>query len=265
MRIVLALACWVGWAAHAAAPPTLSYRVIAEHRHALMSFTQGLVIVDGQLIEGTGLYGESRLSLFELPGLRPLRSTSLDPGEFGEGVAVTPTRIFQLTWQSRRAYVYDRKLQKLGSFPLTSDGWGLAYDGKRLIRSDGSSRLQFLDPERYVETGHVVVREGSIEVDQINELEWVDGRLYANLWQTDRIAVIDPVSGQIMAWLDLTGLAERFEKSSNWNARDYVLNGIAFDERTGHFWITGKYWPLLFEIAVDLTPLKRNVVTPPRR
>lgn len=257
MRIVLALAWLVGWVAHAdAAAPTLSYRVIAEHRHAPMSFTQGLAIADGQLIEGTGLYGESRLSLYELGTGKLIRSITLDAGEFGEGVAVTANRIFQLTWKSRRALVYDRKLNPVGGFQLSSEGWGLAYDGKRLIRSDGSSRLQFLDPERYVEIGHVTVTEDGIEINQINELEFVDGWLYANIWQTDRIAVIDPVSGKVHAWLDLTGLSNRFKKPSGWNARDYVLNGIAFDPGTNHFWMTGKYWPLLFEISVDVSALK---------
>ncbi|MDP3293152.1 MAG: glutaminyl-peptide cyclotransferase [Nevskia sp.] len=253
------LLCCMGLAGQTAlAAPTLNYRVVRTEAHDATAFTQGLAIADGQLIEGTGLYGQSHLTVRDLASGKLLYSTSLTTGEFGEGVTVVGDRIIQLTWMNAVAYVYDRTLKQIGSFPLSTEGWGLAYDGQRLILSDGSSRLRFLDPVTYTENSHVDVTDQGRQVEQLNELEFVDGLIYANVWQSDRIAIIDPESGVIRAWLDLAALKGRLSHGSGWSEQDFVLNGIATIPKNGHLLVTGKCWPLMFELAVDNRSLRRH-------
>ncbi len=259
MRIVLVLLWCMGLAGQTAlAAPTLNYRVVRTEAHDATAFTQGLAIADDQLIEGTGLYGQSHLTVRDRASGKLLYSTSLTTGEFGEGVTVVGDRIIQLTWMNAVAYVYDRSLKQVGSFPLSTEGWGLAYDGRRLILSDGSSRLHFLDPLTYTENSHVDVTDQGRPIDQLNELEFVDGLIYANVWQSDRIAIIDPESGVIRAWLDLTALKSKLSHGSGWSEQDFVLNGIAVIPKTGHLLVTGKCWPLMFELAVDSRSLRRH-------
>ncbi|GAC1619386.1 MAG: glutaminyl-peptide cyclotransferase [Nevskia sp.] len=235
----------------ALAAPTLGYRVIATRPHDPTAFTEGLAIDHGRLFESTGRSGESKIVIRDLASLRVLKTTRLDDHDFGEGLAVVGRQIVQLTWKSGVGYLYDLNLRRTGSFRISSEGWGLTYDGRQLIRSDGSATLQMLDPRSFRETRRLLVHDGLQAVGQLNELEYAGGRLLANVWLTDRVAVIDPRDGRVDFWLDLSELKLRFPKPANWDDGDNVLNGIAYDGASGHYYVTGKCWPSLFEIAID--------------
>jgi glutamine cyclotransferase len=252
MRILTVLALVVAApAVLGATAPELAWRRIAEYPHDSEAFTEGLTLDRaGRLIESTGRYGRSKLSIFAAPGGRLLRSIELPPADFGEGVAVVNERLVQLTWRNGRAYVYSTHLRRLSVHGLAHEGWGLTYDGQRLIQSDGSATLYFLDPQDLHEIGKRLVRDGERPVAQLNELEYARGKLYANIWHSDRIAVIDSATGQVSGWLDLSELRHRLPKPPDWDAQEDVLNGIAYDARSGHFYVTGKCWPLLFEIEI---------------
>ena len=160
-------------------------------------------------------------------------------------------RIIQLTWKSGLALVYDLKLKAVGRFRYDGEGWGLAYDGKQLLMSDGSAHIALRRPDTFEVTGGFDVRDGGAPVERLNELEVAHHLLFANVWETDRIAAIDPASGAVRGWLDLAALRQGMRKPDSWDEREHVLNGIAFDPASGHFYVTGKCWPVLFEIAVD--------------
>lgn len=230
----------------------LRYEIVAMHPHDVQAFTQGLAFLDGQrLLESTGRYGRSALWLKDLRTGAVIRHRPLEARQFGEGVAVVNGRLVQLTWQSGLALVYDTRLKPVGQFRYPGEGWGLAFDGQRLLMSDGTARLTFRHPDTFAVTGTVEVREGTRPVTKLNELEYAGGLLYANLWQNDRIAAIDPHSGAVRAWLDLAPLRARLSKPTGWNEREHVLNGIAFNPDNGHFYVTGKCWPVLFELNVE--------------
>ncbi|MBI2383046.1 MAG: glutaminyl-peptide cyclotransferase [Gammaproteobacteria bacterium] len=244
-------------AASARAAPSLAFRVVAERAHDSESFTQGLAVHGDTLIESAGGYGRSRVTLRRLADGALLREHALPADVFAEGLAVAGERVVQLTWQSQFGFLYGPDLRLLGRWSYRGEGWGLAFDGRRLIRSDGSDRLRFHDPHHLAETGGVAVRDGTRAVTRLNELEYADGWLYANVWLTDRIAVIQPDSGAVRAWLDLSDLKRRFAKPPRWNAAEHVLNGIAYDPRTRRFLVTGKCWPVMFELEIEpvtLTP-----------
>ncbi|MDQ3656819.1 MAG: glutaminyl-peptide cyclotransferase [Chloroflexota bacterium] len=228
--------------------PVWGYRVVAEYPHDPDAYTQGLVIADGVLYEGTGLEGRSTLRRVDLESGEVRKSRSLDAKHFGEGVAVVDDRIYQLTWQTGTCFVYDRETFALQeTFTYETQGWGLTTDGDRLIMSDGSNRLVFRDPDTFVEVGHVDVLDSGTPVSSLNELEYIDGEVWANVYQTDRIARIDPENGQVTSWIDLTGLLA----PEDYPAQGVdVLNGIAHDPETGRIFITGKLWPTLFEIEL---------------
>ncbi len=229
--------------------PTFGYRVIAEYPHDPGAFTQGLVYLDGELYEGTGWsgVGPSTLRRVELASGAVLARHELADEHFGEGVAVVGDRIVQLTWRSGVGFSYDRaSLRPLQTFSYAGEGWGLAFDGTRLIMSDGTARLRFLDPDTFTEIGSVQVRDADGPVDQLNELEYIDGQVYANIWQTDRIARIDPASGEVTDYLDLTGLLPAADRTDSVD----VLNGIAYDPEQDRLFVTGKRWPKLFEIQI---------------
>ncbi|MBK9303389.1 MAG: glutaminyl-peptide cyclotransferase [bacterium] len=232
--------------AYVAAEPARGVRVLATHPHDPGAFTQGLAWDRGALVEGTGHYGESELRRVELATGEVLQSVALAANEFGEGVAVVRDRVLQLTWQNRRAYVRDlTTFAPLDTFLYNGEGWGLAWDGARLVMSDGSSALVFRDPDTFAETGRVTVTTGGAELERLNELECAGGLVWANVWLTDFIARIDPASGAVVDWLDLTGLLTREQEL----AAD-VLNGIAVDGVSGRIFVTGKFWPSVFEIEV---------------
>lgn len=228
--------------------PVHGYRVVATYPHSPEAFTQGLDFVDGVFYEGTGLNGQSSLRVVEIETGRVLRQRDLDASHFGEGIVVFGDRVYQITWQTGTCFVYDREtLEPVGSFSYAGEGWGLATDGERLIMSNGSDALTFRDPETFAATGQVLVRENGAPVTRLNELEVVGDEVWANVWQTDRIARIDPDTGCVKAWLDLAGLRQSLPADP---AAIDVLNGIAWDDATGRLFVTGKLWPQLFEIEV---------------
>jgi glutamine cyclotransferase len=231
-----------------AIPPTFGYRVVAEYPHDRRAFTQGLAYVDGVLYEGTGLNGESTLRRVELETGEVLQAVRLSEEYFGEGIAVLGDRIYQLTWRNGICVVFDREtFEFLEAFTYQTEGWGLTTDGERLIMSDGTNRLFIRDPETFAELDTIDVYEGPQAIWSLNELEVVDGEIWANVWQTDRIARIDPETGQVTGWIDLTGLLS--ERDRERHPVD-VLNGIAHDPETDRLFVTGKLWPKLFEIDI---------------
>lgn len=223
-----------------------TYRVAADHPHDPNAFTQGLVLADGTLFEGTGLYGSSSLRRVDLETGTVLQQVDLAPDLFGEGITTYGDRILQLTWQARTGFVYDRgSFAVEREFSYDTEGWGITHDGTRLIMSDGTARLYFLDPETLERLADVSVAWEGEPVERLNELEYIDGHVFANVWLTDRIAIIDPSDGSVVSWLDLTGLLSAEER-----ADAGVLNGIGFDPDTGRLLVTGKLWPRLFEIEL---------------
>jgi glutamine cyclotransferase len=228
--------------------PVASYRVINTYPHDPQAFTEGLVYENGYLYEGTGLNGQSTLRKAQLETGEILQTTTItDPAQFGEGITIFGDKIFQLTWQSHVGFIYDKAtFARLGQFSYPTEGWGLTHDGQRLIMSDGTATLHFLDPQTFMDVGHVDVYDRNGPVVQINELEYINGEVYANIWHTDRIARISPQTGQVLGWIDLTGLLTPEERQSP----EDVLNGIAYDAAGDRLFVTGKRWPKLFEIDV---------------
>lgn len=227
--------------------PLYTYQVVHEFPHDPTAFTQGLDYVDGILIEGTGRRGQSTLRRVDLDTGQVLQSLRLPDQLFGEGVTVLGDKIYQLTWQENIGFVYDREtFALLDTFSYPTEGWGLTHDGQRLIMSDGTANLYFLDPMTLQEIGRVEVRDPHGPVTLLNELEYVEGEVFANVWRTDWIARIDPGTGQVTGWIDLAGLLQPEDMAQPVD----VLNGIAYDEATGRLFVTGKLWPKLFEIRL---------------
>jgi glutamine cyclotransferase len=226
--------------------PVAGFEVVRSYPHDPQAFTQGLVFIDGVLYEGTGLNGRSGIRKVRLENGEVLQIQKLEERHFGEGIAVVGQSIVQLTWQSGVGFVYDRHtFQRTKTFNYQGEGWGLTYDGTRLIMSDGTPSLRFLDPVTLKETGRLEVRDGGRPVDDLNELEVVKGEIYANVWSTDRIARISPKTGTVTGWIDLTGLLNPRDPAST-----DVLNGIAYDAAKDRLFVTGKLWPKLFEIRI---------------
>ena len=225
-------------------PTHYTYNVVHVYPHDDAAFTQGLVYVGGFLYEGTGRYGQSTLRRVELQTGNVIQLHSLSDNLFGEGITVFGDKIFQLTWKSNRGFVYDKNsFEVLQSFNYPTEGWGITNDNSRLIMSDGTSTLYFLDPETFQITGQVEVY-GEESVDEINELEYVNGSVYANIWHEDKIAVINPETGQVTAWIDLSGINDAENVGEN------VLNGIAYDSEGDRLFVTGKCWSKIFEIKL---------------
>jgi glutamine cyclotransferase len=227
--------------------PRYRFEVVNTYPHDRGAFTEGLQYVDGALYEGTGLNGKSELRRVTLQTGAVEARCALQGQFFGEGVTVLGGRIYQLTWQNHLGFVYDQASFKLlSTFGYTSEGWGLTNDGQRLIMSDGTARIHFLDPQTLRETGHIDVYDDHGPVVRLNELEYVRGEIYANVWQTDQIARIDPQSGQVLGWIDLGGLLSADDRREPVD----VLNGIAYDAAGDRLFVTGKLWPKLFEIRL---------------
>ncbi|MGC1461962.1 MAG: glutaminyl-peptide cyclotransferase [Terracidiphilus sp.] len=238
-----------------------AYRIVHVYPHNSHAFTQGLIYADGHLYESTGLNGRSTLRMEDLETGRILQSVPLASEYFGEGLTEWGSTLIQLTWQSHIAFVYDRfSFRQLRTFSYNGEGWGLTQDGKNLILSDGTATLRFLDPKSFREVRHIVVKDRGSPVTNLNELEFVHGQIYANVWLTDRIARILPATGKVLGWIDLSGLLPANERSDPEGA---VLNGIAWDAAHDRLFVTGKLWPKLFEIVVvpetsKSIPVKRN-------
>lgn len=232
--------------------PVYSYRVVNTYPHDANAFTQGLIFAeDGFLYEGTGLYGQSSLRKVELETGDVLKLQPLQPEYFGEGITLWKDKLIQLTWQEHKGFVYDKESFKLlREFDYPTEGWGITHDGKRLIMSDGTAILHFLDPDTFQEIGQIEVKDQGIPVTKLNELEYIQGEIYANVWLTDRIAVISLETGQVLRWIDLTGLLSAEDRSLPVD----VLNGIAYDAIGNRLFVTGKLWPKLFEIRVVPPP-----------
>jgi glutaminyl-peptide cyclotransferase len=231
-----------------AAAPVYGYKVVRSYPHDPQAFTQGLTYHQGVLYEGTGLHGRSSIRKVRLETGEVLQIRHLDKQYFGEGIAIWEDSLIQLTWQSGIGFVYDLEtFEPRRTFTYPGEGWGLTHDGTRLIMSDGSETgtLRLLDPRTFRETGRLTVRDGSRPVEGLNELEFVKGEIFANVWNTDRIARISPATGQVTGWIDLRGLLDPREA-----AGVDVLNGIAYDAAKDRLFVTGKLWPRLFEIQI---------------
>lgn len=226
---------------------TSGFEVIHSWPHDPQAFTQGLVYREGRLYESTGIRGESDVREVELETGRVLRGHELARQYFGEGLALLGGRLYQLTWDSRVGFIYDAAtFQEVGRFSYASEGWGLTDDGTSLILSDGTSTLRFLDPSTFEVRRSVKVTDGDHEVWQLNELEYVNGEVYANVWKREVIARIDPATGHVTGWIDLTGLLPPEDQGGG----EDVLNGIAYDAANDRLLVTGKRWPKLFQIRV---------------
>ncbi len=230
--------------------PVLPYRVVAQYPHDVTAFTEGLLIHDGSLIESTGLYGHSGLFIRDIRTGRTRQSIHLQDADFGEGVSLVGSHIYQLTWREGICRVFDLTLHEIAEYRYAGEGWGLAFNGTELIRSDGTATLHFHDPVDFHERRSMMVRDAGRPVPLLNELEVANGQLYSNVWMSDRIAVIDLATGTVTGWLDLEDLKTLFVPPDGWDPRDDVLNGIAYDPGSGHLLVTGKRWPVLFEISV---------------
>ena len=223
------------------------YRVVNAYPHDPEAYTQGLIYRDGFLFESTGLNGRSTLRKVDLETGRVVQQHRVDPAHFAEGLAEWNRQLVQLTWQSHIAFVYDLvSLVPRRSLGYSGEGWGLTHDRQSFILSDGTDVLRFLDSATFRETRRVVVKDGSVPVEALNELEYVRGEIYANVWHTDRIARISPQSGRVTGWIDLRGLLSTVYRLGP----EAVLNGIAHDPARNRLFVTGKLWPKLFEIEV---------------
>jgi glutamine cyclotransferase len=227
-------------------PPLYGYRVVHSYPHDRRAFTQGLIFRDGFLYEGTGMHGQSAIRKVTLETGEVVQMRSIAPEYFGEGITEWKGSIIQLTWQAQIGFVYDLgTFERTQTFAYRGEGWGLTHDGRRLIMSDGSASLRFVDPATFKETGRLRVRDQTGPVERLNELEYVRGEIFANVWQTDRIARISPADGRITGWIDLSGLLSPMERGgADW------LNGIAYDAGGDRLFVTGKWWPRLFQIAL---------------
>ena len=252
---VLSCACANKSAPSSAPAPAvqeLTVQVVNSYPHDHAAFTQGLLYADGKLYESTGLVGQSSLRRVDLDSGRVENQVPIDAPIFAEGLALAGDNLFQLSWQNGRAFVYRKAtFARVGEYAYPGEGWGLTFDaqGRRLIMSDGSAHLSFRDPGNFAAQGGIDVTRAGQPVRNLNELEWADGQIYANVWMTDVIVRIDPGTGAVTGWIDAAGLLSREERIGT-----DVLNGIAYAPTRGTFFITGKLWPRLFEVKFVAHP-----------
>lgn len=246
-RHYLTLLCLAAAPLHAPALEQYTVAVVAQKAQPRDHFVQGLEIVDGQLYVGTGLYGASRLLRYDLASGELTGQQRLDRSTFGEGVTVLGDTIYQLTWRKGQLLRYNRAdLSQRTPWQIAGEGWGLTNNGEQLIYSDGSDQLHFLSPHDGRRLSSVSVTRNGAPVTLLNELEWIDNRVWANIWGADSIVIIDPASGAVTGTIDLHGLLPEREKRRGTD----VLNGIARDAATGDIWVTGKRWPWLYQIRL---------------
>jgi glutamine cyclotransferase len=242
-------------ASHPAAPPAppsrpairYGYRIVNTIQHDIGAFTQGLIYRDGIFYESTGLEGESTLRKVDAKSGKVLKKIDVPRPYFAEGMTLVGGKIYQITWRSQTCFVYDPEtFAKTGQFYYDGEGWGLTDDGTTIIMSDGTATIRFIDPAGFTVKRTIMVTDNGRPVDSLNELEYINGEIWANIWQTDRIARIDPATGHVVGWVDLTGLLPAPSRTGHTD----VLNGIAYDAATKKIYVTGKLWPSVFEIEV---------------
>lgn len=234
--------------------PTLRWKIVAEYPQDATGFTQGLLWHEGRLFVSDGQYGASQVAEKNLATGETLKATPLPANQFGEGLALLGDALWQLTWREGIAHRYDLTLKPTGALRYGGEGWGLASDGAALIVSNGSATLTWVDPAGPTVLRKLEVRDGAAPVARLNELEWVDGLIYANVWMSDRVARIDASTGRVTGWLDLSALKVKAGITPADEARGAVLNGIAWRADKKHLLVTGKYWPKLYEIKLLKTP-----------
>jgi glutamine cyclotransferase len=233
-----------------APPANISYNIVGTYPHDTASYTQGLFWQNNKLYEGTGLEGQSRLMIVDLKNGKPTQQISLDPSIFGEGITILDGKIYQLTWQNRKVFVYDAQtLKKLKELSWPHDGWGITHNGTELIISTGESNLYFVDPETFKVKRIIGVSDHNGPSGNLNELEYIDGAIYANVYLTDYIIKIDPSNGHILGKMDFSDLLKKSGKQVS-DDGNLVLNGIAYDSTKKSMYITGKKWPLLYEVKL---------------
>ena len=231
----------------AASVPEYTYKIVKAFPHDPEAYTQGLVYKDGFLYEGTGLNGRSSLRKVRLDSGEVVQRVDLPPEFFGEGIALLGGKIFQLTWKAGTGFIYDaRDFHLLRKFSYPGEGWGLTTDGHLLYMSDGTPEIRVLNPETLKEVRRISVHDGASPIQELNELEFINGEIFANVWQTDRIARISPRTGRVVGWIDLSGILSPMYRRTP----DAVLNGIAYDPEHKRLLVTGKLWPNVFEITL---------------
>ena len=229
------------------AAPVSSYKIVAEFPHSTGSYTEGFFYRGGLFYEGTGLKGHSAILVIEPETGKVLQRRDLPQQFFGEGIIDWGPDVYQWTWQSHICFVYDLfSLRPAGQFTYSGEGWGMTRTATVIITSDGTATLRFRDPKTFKETRHILVKDGRFPVEQLNELEYVKGEIYANIWHSDRIARISPRNGHVIGWIDLTGLMPASRRVND----ESVLNGIAYDAQHDRLFVTGKQWPSVFEIRI---------------
>ena len=227
--------------------PTYTYEVVATYPHDVGAYTEGLLWHDGRLFESTGQKGHSNIREVDLKTGTVIRQHDIDAKYFGEGIIIFGDKMYELTWQDNVGFTYDWKtFTPKGQFTYEGEGWAFTTDGKSLIMSNGSSVIAFRDPATMKVTSALTVTDHDVPVSSLNELEWVKGEIWANVWQTDQIARIDPATGHVLGWIDLAGILPASDRKGN----EEVLNGIAYDAKGDRIFVTGKYWGKLFEIKV---------------
>jgi len=245
-----------GYTAHAASAPVSGYRVIACYPHSTANYTEGFFYRGGLFYEGTGLEGRSAILVTEPETGKVVQRHDLPPAYFGEGIVDVGSNLYEWTWRSQIGFIYDRfSLRLLGQFTYTGEGWGMTRDRQHIITSDGTSILRFRDPRSFGEVRHIVVNDDGQPIEQLNELEYIKGEIYANIWHSDRIARISPLDGHLIGWIDLSGLLPEGERIN----AESVLNGIAYDAKGDRLFVTGKQWPFVFQIRVVPRAVSRGV------
>ncbi|RYD77602.1 MAG: glutaminyl-peptide cyclotransferase [Sphingobacteriales bacterium] len=232
-------------------PDLYSYKVLAKLPHDTSAYVEGLQYQDGFFYEGTGEKGKSDLRKVDVQTGKVLQRAKLDTALFGEGIALVGNKILQLTWQDKKAFVYDKDtFKQLAELPYNRDGWGMTFDGEKIYASDGTNTIYFLDKNTYQKIGSIDIFDDKAARDNINELEYIDGKIYANVYQTNEIVIINPETGTIEGKIDLTGLYSADNFKTDWDKSNNVLNGIAYDKVGKRLFVTGKKWPFIFEIKI---------------